>query len=252
MAHNSTERFSNRVNDYVKYRPGYPVEVIGYLQQRHGLTAGGTVADVGAGTGISAELFLKAGYDVVAVEPNKAMRDKSAELLAHYPGFSAVDGSAEHTGLKAGSIDAVVAGQAFHWFDAAAARKEFSRILKPHGLVVLIWNERLTDDEFSAAYDQLIIRHGKDYQEVDHRKTDDRKISAFFAPAAFQQAVFPNKQVFDFDGLKGRLSSSSYVPSPEEPGYAPMVDDLRRLFDQFRQEGVVTVRYDTKLYAGNL
>lgn len=251
MAHNSTRRFGNRVEDYVKYRPGYPAEVTGFLQQL-GLPAGSVVADVGSGTGISAMLLLEAGYTVTGIEPNQPMRDKSIELLAAYPSFTAKNGSAEHTGLATASVDAVVAGQAFHWFDAAAARTEFKRILKPQGPVVLIWNERLTDDAFSAAYDELIKRHGKDYTAVDHRNTDGRKISAFFNPSTFEQVVFPNQQVFDFEGLKGRLSSSSYVPAADEPGYAPMVADLRQLFEKYQQQGVVTVRYDTKVYAGRL
>lgn len=251
-AHNSTKRFGNRVDDYVKYRPGYPADIIGYLQRQYTLPEGSTIADIGSGTGISAALFLDAGYKVAGVEPNEAMRNKSVELLSRYAAFRAVDGTAEQTGLETGSIDAVVAGQAFHWFDAAKARVEFKRILQPKGIVVLIWNERLTDDDFSRDYDQLIIRHGKDYTQVDHRKTDDEKISEFFHPAAFQPATFPNRQVFDFDGLKGRLSSSSYVPAAGEAGYAEMVDDLQTLFNRYQQNNTVTVRYATKLYAGQL
>lgn len=250
--HNSTQRFGNRVDDYVKYRPGYPAAIIDYLQEAGGLTTGGTVADVGAGTGISSALFLEAGYKVVAVEPNKPMRDKSVELLGDREGFRGVDGSAEQTGLEARSVDAVVAGQAFHWFDAAAARAEFKRVLKPGGVVVLIWNERLTDDPFARAYDELIVRHGKDYTEVDHRKTDEHKIAAFFSPSTFRQATFPNLQVFDFEGLKGRLSSSSYIPAADEPGYEEMIADLRHLFDQYQENNTVNVRYDTKLYVGAL
>lgn len=250
--HNSTQRFSNRVDDYVKYRPGYPVAIIDYLRRNYTLPAGAVIADIGSGTGISSALFLEAGYRVTGVEPNQAMREKSVELLSPFAGFTAVEGTAEQTGLAAGSADAVVAGQAFHWFDAAQARQEFKRVLKPNGIAVLVWNERLTDDEFSDAYDRLIVQHGKDYTQVDHRKTGEEKISAFFSPSAFQTATFPNRQVFDFDGLKGRLSSSSYVPSVDEPAYGPMVEDLRRLFDRYQQNGKVTVRYATKLYAGEL
>lgn len=251
-AHNSTQRFGNRVEDYVKYRPGYPAAVITYLQEQYGLAPGNTVADIGAGTGISSAIFLQAGYKVLAVEPNTPMREKSVELLGQYPNFTAVDGSAEQTGLPAGCADAVVAGQAFHWFNAAQTRPEFQRILKPGGVVVLIWNERLTEGDFEQAYDELIIRHGSDYTQVDHRKTDERKIGQFFSPSTFDAATFPNQQVFDFDGLKGRLSSSSYVPAPDEPGYGPMIEDLRTLFDQYQQHNAITVRYTTKLYAGRL
>ncbi|HEY4155308.1 MAG TPA: class I SAM-dependent methyltransferase, partial [Puia sp.] len=138
MVNNSTERFSNRVNDYVKYRPGYPAAIVNYLQDHFDLTIDKQIADIGSGTGISTALFLDAGYPVRAVEPNKEMRKKSVELLNHYPKYTAVDGKAENTTLPAGSVDAVVAGQAFHWFDAEKAKAEFKRILKPAGLVVLI------------------------------------------------------------------------------------------------------------------
>jgi ubiquinone/menaquinone biosynthesis C-methylase UbiE len=160
MQQDSTQRFSNRVEDYVKYRPHYPVEIITYLQQQHNLTAGKLIADVGAGTGISTELFLKEGYRVIAVEPNEAMREKAIVLLNKYEKFSAVDGTAERTGLQNESVDAIIAGQAFHWFKVDETKKEFRRILKGDGIVVLIWNERLTGSDFEKRYDELIIKHG--------------------------------------------------------------------------------------------
>lgn len=249
---NNTTRFSNRVDDYVKYRPGYPTEIITYLQQTYNLSTDKLIADVGAGTGISAALFLDAGYRVIAVEPNAEMRNKAIELLDHHQGFTAKDGTAEHTGLAGSSVDAIIAGQAFHWFDAETSRIEFKRILKPGGIVALIWNERKTASQFEVDYDELIIRHAIDYVKVDHRNIDVEHIGKFFHPQQFQLQVFPNKQVFDFDGLAGRLSSSSYIPAKGQDGYQPTMADLRKLFDRYQQDNLITINYDTKVYTGEV
>lgn len=248
----SAKRFTNRVEDYVKYRPHYPVSVVNYLQEQFGLSAGKTIADIGAGTGISTALFLQAGYEVYAIEPNEAMLAKAKELLDKYPGFRAVDGTAENTTLKANSVDVVIAGQAFHWFDPVKSKAEFKRILEEEGLVVLIWNERKMDSPFEKDYDQLIIKHARDYVKVDHRNIDLQSIASFFAPSPVQLKIFPNEQIFDFDGLKGRLSSSSYMPSAGEVEYGPMIEDLKRLYDRYQENNSIKISYDTKVYVGKL
>jgi len=246
---NNTQRFSNRVEDYVKYRPHYPAAVVTWLQERFGFLSG-TIADVGSGTGILTKLFLDAGYTVYAVEPNEPMLSKAITLLKDYPGFTAVPGTAENTTLPNGSVDAVMAGQAYHWFDPEKSRTEFTRILKPHGLVALVWNERRTETEFEKEYEVLINQRGKDYTEVKHRNIDVDDIAAFFAPAAMELKIFNNHQVFDFESLKGRLLSSSYMPLDGEPGHHDMLAELKRLFDKYQQAGTITITYDTKLYAG--
>ncbi len=250
MEQNSKTRFSNRVADYVAYRPGYPREIVGFLENEYGLRKGDLIADIGSGTGISSELFLKRGYRVTGVEPNREMRGKSTELLGGDPGFTAVDGTAENTGLADGSVDAIIAGQAFHWFDRDRARREFTRILKPGGIVALIWNERLTASEFEKEYDELIIRHATDYVKVDHRNIDLEKIKVFFDPATVELKVFPNHQDFGFNGLEGRLLSSSYIPARSDAGYEAMSADLRTLFDRYQENGVIRINYDTKVFAG--
>ena len=248
---NSTTRFSDRVEDYVKYRPHYPPAVLPYLQETYSFDASWVVADIGSGTGISTELFLGNGNRVYAVEPNREMRRKAEQLLGGDPHFVSVDGTAEATGLAAGSVRLVVAGQAFHWFDAVKSRAEFVRILRPGGVVVLVWNERLADTAFEAAYDALIMEHGKDYKTTNHRNISDLQIGDFYQPASYVLKAFPNEQWFDFEGLKGRLLSSSYMPN-SGPGYAPMIRDLQQLFDKYQQGGRVRVGYETKVYSGVL
>jgi len=244
----NTKRFSNKVDNYVKYRPSYPIEIIDFLQDTYQLSTDKIIADIGSGTGISSQLFLDKNYCVIGIEPNKEMREKSVELLGGYEKFSVVGATAENTQLDAHSIDAIVAGQAFHWFDKAACKKEFERILKPEGLVVLMWNERLAESEFEREYDELIVKHSIDYVKVDHRKIDEKTVRDFFSPNPVELKVFSNLQVFDFEGMKGRLFSSSYIPDEDDPRSVPMVADFKKLFDKYQINNALTFRYATKVY----
>ncbi|SEA34487.1 Methyltransferase domain-containing protein [Arachidicoccus rhizosphaerae] len=252
MSEKNTERFSNRVGDYVKFRPHYPKEILPFLQTRFQIDPIHTpvVADIGSGTGISAELFLSADFNVTGVEPNKEMREKSLELLGTYEKFHAVEGTAEATGLADHFADVIIAGQAFHWFDKALTKPEFKRILKENGYVLLIWNERLTRSSFEKDYEDLIRLHGRNYLKVDHRNIHLEDIQAFFHPGTVSLSTFTNYQRFDFEGLKGRLLSSSYMPTQTDPGYAAMVSDLQTLFNTYQQEGFIQIDYDTNVYIG--
>ena len=248
-----TKRFSNRVADYVKARPGYPPKIIATLRERIGLSPAWRVADIGAGTGISAKLFVDSGNSVTAIEPNSAMRDASVKMLGHHAGFSAVDGTAEHTTLPDQSARLVVAAQAFHWFDRAAFRRECERILEPGGYVVLMWNDRQTKGSiFLDRYEQLLEEFGTDYKSVNHRNVGDEGVSAFFSPAGCECEVFPSAQRFDYDGLKSRLLSSSYAPAADDPRSGPMLDALRKLFDETQRNGTIDMTYQTQLYWGQL
>jgi SAM-dependent methyltransferase len=248
-----TLRFSSRVENYVKYRPGYPTGVVDTLTKECGLTANSLVADIGSGTGILSEIFLKNGNRVFGVEPNHEMRDAGERLLGKYPCFTSVNGTAEETTLADCSVGFVTAGQAFHWFDRGRARKEFARILKPDGWVALIWNERLTDTSpFLRAYEDLLRQYGTDYAAVDHRNIDIEAITAFFAPQPFTQRKFDNQKIFGYEELKGRLLSSSYTPEPGHPKHHPMLDALRALFDKHEIDGKVSIDYITVLYFGRL
>jgi SAM-dependent methyltransferase len=245
-------RFSNRVGDYRRFRPGYPPEVLDELRRRGALPPGSTVADVGSGTGIFTRLLLEDGHAVYAIEPNPAMRAAAEEDLRNHAGFHSVDGSAEATTLGAASVDLVAAAQAFHWFDVPATRGEFARILRPGGAVALLWNERLTGTPFLEAYEQLLLRTSLDYTAVDHRRVTPEALSTFFGPGGFAAAGFSHAQHLDREGLRGRLTSSSYVPAPDHPGHAAMLRDLDTLFNRYALDGRVDVLYETKLYVGRL
>ena len=243
----STKRFSNRVEDYVKYRPHYPREIVSFLSDQYDLTPDKVIADIGAGTGISSKPFLEEGYKVIAVEPNKEMLDKAIELLGDYPEFTPVSGTAERTTLKAHSVDAIIAGQAFHWFDREKCKTEFRRVLGNAGLLAVIWNERLIESPFEVEYDALIVKHASDYVKVDHRNISMEDMVLFFDPAPVELNVFSNKQVFDFEGLKGRLLSSSYMPAKGDAGYEAMIEDLELLFVRFKENELIVINYATKV-----
>ena len=245
---NTVTRFSNRVANYVKYRPGYPSEVLGLFKAEMGLTKDSILADVGSGTGLSTKPFLENGNTVYGVEPNEAMRDAAEEFLKEFPNFISHDGTAEDTRLPDDSMDFVVAAQAFHWFDPENTRQEFKRILKPGGYVSLMWNERQLDTtEFLRGYEKLLLKYATDYEKVRHENIDNEKLSAFFE-TGYDQATFPNKQVFDLDGLRGRLLSSSYMPAEDDPIFPALEKELTELFAKHSESDRIEVFYDTNIY----
>jgi ubiquinone/menaquinone biosynthesis C-methylase UbiE len=244
-----TERFSSRVEHYVRFRPGYPKDAIKVLQEECGLRLDSLVADVASGTGIFTRLLLENGNRVLGVEPNADMRRAGEEYCARFPNFTSVTGTAEATTLEDHSVDIVTAAQAAHWFDRDKALAEFQRILKPGGYLVLLWNDRLIDSPgFNQDYEQLVLRYGTDYSEVKRR---DAAAAQFLEGMPHNKRILPNHQHMDFEALQGRLLSSSYIPQPGEPTYGPMIVDLRRLFDTYRSDGRVQMGYDTKIYYTN-
>jgi SAM-dependent methyltransferase len=249
----SKQRFSNRVADYVHYRPGYPSAVREILRTECGLKSGYVIADIGSGTGFLSELFLKNGNRVFGVEPNEAMRQAGEEYLASYDGFASINGSAESTTLDDASVNFVTSGQAFHWFDQNAARTEFVRILKPAGWVVVIWNERLTDTTpFLRDYESLLRKFGTDYARVKESYPSEQHMRDFFGPHAYASRTLPTFQEFDFAGVAGRLRSSSFIPAADNPNFAPMMEELQRIFAEYNQDDRVRLEYSTHIYFGHL
>src|ERR1700722_3433861 len=251
-ASNATSRFSDRVEKYVLYRPGYPPEALRTLETECGLMPSHVIADIASGTGIWTRMLLENGNAVFGVEPNSEMRKAGEGLLARFPKFNSVAGTAEATTLADQSVDFVTAAQAAHWFDRSAARREFVRILKPGGWLVLLWNERLTEStKFLREYEQMLLTYGTDYKDVRHERTTDA-VNEFFDPAPYQERTFEMRQEFDYAGLEGRLLSSSYAPGPERPEYAAMLRELQRIFEASAAAGRVAFDYKTRLYFGHL
>jgi SAM-dependent methyltransferase len=251
-ASNATSRFSDRVENYVRYRPGYPRETVGALREECGLDTQHVVADIASGTGIWTRMLLENGNRVFGVEPNAGMREVGEQLLVEFPKFTSIVGSAEATILPDVSVDFVSVAQVGYWFDRARSRQEFVRILRPGGWLVLLWNERETDTTpFLREYEQLLLEFGTDYEDVRHERTTD-SVNEFFDPAPFEERAFAMRQDFDYTGLEGRLLSSSYAPGPGHAKHEPMLRALRRLFEQHAAGGRVAFDYKTRMYFGRL
>ena len=257
MRHMNTDptlRFSMRAENYAKYRPGYPESLYEYLTAEAGLQAADKVADLGSGTGLLSVLFLHHGHIVYGIEPNVEMRAYAEErLLAFHPRFHSIEGRAETIPLEEDTVEFVVAGQAFHWFDPQSAKREMSRVL-PHGKqVALIWNRRDPTNNFQAAYEALLDEYGTDYRQVDQQRTaTDEKIAAFFFPNQVRKEMFPNRQTLDEAGLTGRLLSSSYMPMENHPNFRAMMADVAKVFNRFQDGGTIHFDYKTTVYHASI
>lgn len=255
-----TARFTTRVENYRRYRPGYPPAVVNLLARECGLHHDSVIADIAAGTGLLAEIFLAAGYRVLAVEPNEKMRAACAELAAQYPQLQCLDGTAEATGLADSSVDLIVVGQAMHWFDLSRTRGEFVRILRKRNenghsggwCAILYNNRRIGGDAFHDGYEKILVDYGTDYASVQASHLSGDRLAAFFEPTPMQIAVFENSQQLTLEALRGRILSSSYMPQPGHPRYAAMSAAIEKLFAENQSGGHVRLEYDCVVSYGQL
>ncbi|HLH35736.1 MAG TPA: class I SAM-dependent methyltransferase [Alloacidobacterium sp.] len=265
---NSAERFTGRVESYRQFRPRYPDAVAALLETERALNQSSLIADVAAGTGLLAEIFLARGYEVTAIEPNAEMRAACAALAKQYPRLRCVDGTAESTGLPSHSFDLITVGQALHWFDLSRTRAEFVRILRRGGWCAVVYNERrLGGDGFHDGYEKLLREFGIDYATVQRQHLTPERIPGFFAPSEMRRIALSNAQLLTLEGLEGRIVSSSYMPQPEPSShrsssaqdgarayvrYAAMRAAIADLFEEFQQNGRVRLEYECVVYYGQL
>jgi SAM-dependent methyltransferase len=244
----STRRFSNRVDQYARYRPSYPESLIDFLIRTCGLSSDSVVADIGSGTGLFTRLLLERGLTVHAIEPNDEMREEAEKSLADFPQFQSGIGTAEQTGLVDQTIDLVTSAQAFHWFDRKKARREFDRLLKNKGWVALVWNQRKIEHPFQRDYENLLKTWAQDYGKVNHMNIHDEDIDEFFTPYHCITQEFDYQQVFDFEALIGRMLSSSYTPLPGSEAFSGLKQAARLLFDRHKINGQVNFEYRCRLF----
>lgn len=248
MPLSSSDRFLGRVESYARYRPSYPSGAIDLLETRCGLKPGADAVDLGSGTGILSALLLQRGARVFGIEPNREMRSYADLTLSG--DFHSESGTAENTHMPDGFFDLLVAGQSFHWFDPQKTRAEALRILKPGAWAALLWNERSKGVvAFLEDYEALLRRYAPEYEAVARLRAQEDGIRQFFGCPP-ELAVFAHEQVFDFEGLAGRVMSSSYAPMPERPEHQPLMAGLREVFDHHQRAGKVVFPYRTLVYFG--
>jgi hypothetical protein len=248
-----TKRFSDRVADYVKYRPHYHPDLIRVLEDAFGLEKSWTVADVGSGTGLSSERFLEHGCRVVGVEPNRDMRAAAERLYAGLPNFKSADGKAEASGIESESVDLYLSGQAFHWFEKASARAEALRILRAPKRALLMWNDwSAIDSPFLKDYNAFLDARMPERSEANHRNLKPEDFDDFFGKGRWRKSELMNGQTVDFVGLKGRLLSASYAPKEGEPGFEETMSDLKAVFDRHAVSGSIEFGYTTVLRFGEM
>jgi SAM-dependent methyltransferase len=248
----SISRFNNKVENYIKYRPGYPEEITDFLKKENVLNSKSVVADIGSGTGKLTELFLKNRNEVFGIEPNDEMRLAAEKLFEKYNNFRSVNGKTKNTKLYDNSIDVITAGQSFHWFNNDMTRKEFKRILKPGGCVVLIWNNRSENvSEFMKDFSQLLNNLETDYQEVKHENLNDNDFKRFFGTSNYQIKSYDNSQLINYNSLEGGILSRSYVPT-EGRAYSNMIRELKEIFEKHNIDGKIKIEYKTNIYFSKL
>ncbi|WP_330961128.1 class I SAM-dependent methyltransferase [Photobacterium sp. 53610] len=247
-----TERFSDRADDYQKYRPGYPQEMITALLTITGVEQRSTVTDIGAGTGILTRLLLDRGLQVCAVEPNDAMRQAADELLSGEPGYTSLKAPAEQISLPDHSVDLITAAQSFHWFCNEETRLEFQRIAKPNAYLALIWNRRRLTSPLQQEYDAMLRQFSPDYARVNHMSLSDNGISQFFAAGEMKRLSFDNSQSMDLEALIGRVRSVSYCPQEGSAHYTQLIRSLTQLHQTYQVNGRIAFEYDTQLYLGHI
>lgn len=247
-----TVRFDGREDDYDRYRPGYPDGIVRLLREKGILSNGTVIADIGSGTGILTAMLLRQGAKVYAVEPNARMRAKAEARFKDEPNFVSVPARAEDTGLPDGGVDLVTAAQSFHWFESVSCRREFKRILRPGGSVMLVWNNRLDDrGDFNIAYERMLKEHQVDDSRGLSEDELDRRIDFLFS-GELERYDFDNHQHLDLEALRGRLRSSSYCPRLEDPAFVPLMNDLEDLYRIYQNGGKVPMLYRTEVYLGKL
>lgn len=249
-----SERYSDKTEDYAKYRPNFPDELVEYLYMKGDISNTAVIADIGSGTGRFTRLLLEKGNLVYGVEQNNEMRIKAEELLSQFSKFVSIKGSAERTGLEDKSIDLITIAQAFHWFNKEESLMEFKRILKDNGQVFIVWDDFVSDyndftKELSAA--SSTFRNVQPQSDVK-KSTRNEMIEEFFKDNKYITTTFMREIYQGFDGIKGGMLSASYAPKLGEENYEVFILELQRVFDKYQNNGSVCTAFRSVCYLGRL
>lgn len=252
MQQDSIQRFSDRAENYDKFRPGYPHALVQFLRETVPTSRDFVIADIAAGTGIFTAQFIAWGRRLFVVEPNSEMRSRAHKRLDGCGRCVFLNGTAEATGLPDGSVDLFVSAQAFHWFDLARTRVEFERAGRNRPYVAMVWNLRNTRSAFEAAYESFIRTYATDYLQVSQRKMDATDVRSFFAPSRPQYRVFGHVDSLTYPQLLGRTLSYSFLPDETSPVLPEMKKALEALFQAHERQGRVRMSYKARLFLGRI
>lgn len=244
----NTKKFSGKAEVYRKVRPTYAPELMIFLAKEWGVGPGTMVADIGSGTGIFTAQLLDLGATVFAVEPNADMRAIAEADLGDRDGFFSVDGTAEATGLPENSVDFVSAATAFHWFDPILFKQECARILKPGGKVALVWNWNELNEEVHQARDLVYRKYCTGFVGFSGGHKSQPEIKEAFFDGQMGVLRFPNPIEYDKERFVGRLLSSSYSITDENPDYQAYRSELEDIFDRLSVDGFISMPQETVLY----
>jgi len=252
-------KFDGKGMIYSKFRPSYPKEFIEYLQYRVGINKGSIIADIGSGTGILSRLLLDIGEKVIAVEPNKSMREVAESDLSKYKNFVSVNATAESTTLDDNSVDFITAAQAFHWFDRNLFKIESKRVLKPFGKVILVWNTRVLTSESEEDYEKIIRKFCPDFEGFSGRKLSalynnigiesENEFELFF-DGEYEEMTFKNDKINNLESFLGGALSASYAPNQQDENYPAFIAELEECFNKHAINGKLVMPFVTGSYVG--
>lgn len=248
------DKFNGMGKVYSKYRPSYPLNFVDYLFTDVGMSQSSIIADVGSGTGILTRQLLEKGSNVYGIEPNADMRVIAETNLNNFPGFTSVSGSAENTTIDDNSVDYITVAQAFHWFDREKFKKECQRILKPEGKVILVWNTRDNENELvieNYEVNRKYCPNFKGFSDGMYGKTNNDDFSDFFN-GEYETKVFLNNLIFDMDGFIGRNLSASYALKSNDAQYNDYVNELKKIYEKYSNNGQLIMPNLTRSYVGNV
>lgn len=251
---NTVERFDGRAEDYDRYRERYDArELLTLLREWSGLTPDWLIADVGAGTGMLADVFLANGNRVIAIEPNAGMRAACTRLHEGERRLEIRDGTAEATGLPDASVDVVANGRALHWFDVKAAMQEFKRVLRPGGWLVVVAGGRTERGrEANEALTRMLQEFTGDlmYREKAYKVYGD--VKDLFNGSEYRHYERGGEMRMNWDQLRGMTLSLSHAPLVDDPRFPRFENLLRDYFDRYQKDGVVTLETRCWVNAGRM
>ncbi len=243
-------RFDGKGEIYAKARPKYAEGLFEYFKSTLNIAAGSVFADIGSGTGIFTGQLLNCGYKVFAVEPNGDMRRKAEEKLSQNKSFISVIGNDRNTGLPDKSVDFLTAAQSFHWFDETAFKKECSRILKPGGKIIIVYNLRDEGADCIKALIELRGKYSSEFHGFSNGMSGKRCVAFFDGKCKIYRT--DNTQIYDRQGYIDRVLSSSYSLKETDGRYEEYLTDIHKIFDAFSKNGLIAVPIDTVAYIGGI